>query len=260
MTVLSNGQPAGIGHNNPPPSLQTTLQDTYGLEIGKVEVIAKRANELPAKLDTAEDREKAGAVANDADLLAKALTKLHRVEKEPYLTGGRIVDGYFNPNILRLDRIASGMLGRISAANAEIRRKADEERRRQEKEQRRIAAEARAAADAAAAAGRTEDAVEDLKDAAAAEVTADEIALAPRANVDDQIKTSIGNTGAALGTRKDWTFEITDFDAIDLNKLKLFIKREDIEKALRAYVKQQKDNAPLAGVRIYQDEKATIRR
>ena len=261
MTALSEADatPAGIGHNNP-PSLLETLKEVYGNEVAKVAPIADLANKQPPKIETVEARDAAAAIANDASTLAKALDKLRVVEKAPHLLACRNVDDFFGVETKRLDRITDAMLKRIDAFNCEVRRKADEERRQQEEEQRRIATAAREAADRAAAAGRTDDAVEDLKDAAAAEVAADEIALAPRANVDDQIKTDIGDTGASLGTRKDWTFEITDWDRLDLNKLRGVIKREHVEQALRAHVKLQKDTVKIDGVRFFQAEKATIRR
>lgn len=260
MTSLSDSDaPAPIGHNKPPePTLLDHLAETYSLEIDRAEPIATLANNMPKKLVSADDKAAAGDIARDAADLAKALDKLREVEKAPFLKGGREVDGYFNPTVQRLDRISKGMLDRINTFNREERAKADRERAEAERQERERAAEARKVAEADAAAGRIDDAMAEMKEAAAADAAADQIAAAPPPQRED-LKTTT-DAGTSIGTRLIWTFEINDYAKIDLNVLKPYIKRDDVEKLIRKHVATHQNALPLAGVHIFQDEQATTRR
>lgn len=258
MTTAASEAAPALGHNNPPEqTLPERLADTYSVELAKVDPLAERATKLPKDLATDEDKAAAGDIARDASDLAKALDRLRETEKKPHLQAGRQVDGYFAPAIERLDRMSKIMLDRINSFNRAAKAKADREQAEAERIERERAAKARADAEAAAKAGRHEDAMEELKDAAAAETRAAEISQAPRAEVD--LKT-VSAAGTAIGTRTEWKAEITDFDALDVAKLKPYFKRDEIEKALRAYTRQHKGQGSITGVRFFEDETATTRR
>ena len=64
-------------------------------------------------------------------------------------------------------------------------------------------------------------------------------------------------SGAVATTRTSWAFDITDLDAIPLDKIRPYLARDAIEKALRTAVRFGARD--IAGVRIFQDDKATFR-
>ena len=64
-------------------------------------------------------------------------------------------------------------------------------------------------------------------------------------------------SGALATAKTEWVFEITDYDAIPLDKLRSYIKRDAIEAAIRMAIKM--GNRELPGVRIFEDVKALIR-
>lgn len=257
-TAISENDAPSIGHNNPPePTLPERLAETYGAEVAKVDHLAKRADCVPKEIATNVDRDEAANIARDAGALAKSLDKLREVEKAPHLKAGRDVDGYFNPVVNRLDRISKILLGRISDFNRAQAAKAAREKAEAERIERERAEEARKAAEAAARAGRVDDAVEEMKDAAAFEERAASIAAAPTIDRDEFKATT--DAGTAIGTRRVWTFEVADYSKIDLNALRGSFKRDVIDAALRQHVRTYKDGAPVAGVRFFEDEKATVR-
>ena len=77
------------------------------------------------------------------------------------------------------------------------------------------------------------------------------------ASTADTVRTKVGGVIASATTK--WDFEITDYDAIDLNKLRPFLIRADVEKAVRSFVRIQKGSAVIPGVRVFEDVKATFR-
>lgn len=247
-----------LGHNNPPePTLPERLAETYGGELEKVDQIARRADCVPREIATNVDRDEAANIARDANTIAKELDRERTKEKAPYLKAGREVDDYFGQIIKRVDRIAKAMLDRITAFNREQAAKVAREKAEAERIERERAEEARKAAEAAARAGRVDDAVEEMKDAAEFERRADSIASAPGIDRSEFKATTEAST--AIGTRRVWTFEVADYSKIDLNALRGSIKRDAIDAALRKHVQTYKDGAPVAGVRFFEDEKATVR-
>lgn len=69
----------------------------------------------------------------------------------------------------------------------------------------------------------------------------------------DLARTRLGSGMATL--RQEWDFEITDFANVDLGALRAFIPKADIEKAIRRHVAINKDQVPIAGVRIFDKTK-----
>lgn len=257
-TAISDTDAPSIGHNRPPePTLPERLAETYGAEIEKVDHLAKRADCVPKEIATNVDRDEAANIARDASAMAKSIDKLREVEKAPYLKAGRDVDGYFNPVVTRLDRISKALLGRIGDFNRALAAKAAREKAEAERIERERAEEARKAAEAAARAGRVDDALEEINDAAAFDQRAASIAAAPTIDRDEFKATT--DAGAQLGTRKTWSFEVADYSKIDLNALRGSFKRDVIDAALRQHVRTYKDGAPIAGVRFFEDERATVR-
>lgn len=165
--------PATIGHNNPPENMQQGLA-TAGL----VQRLDDAHKELRARVDALMEQAKAVPATLGADLegkvtdlvsLIKACTKelarLHRQEKEPYLSGGRIVDAFFKGPADKLTLVADDLQRRLGAW---LQQKAAEERRQREAREAAERAEAARRFDEAVAAQEAETAAATAADAAAA--------------------------------------------------------------------------------------------
>ena len=244
----------GIGGNKPP--LSEVLADTNAGLIREVEEMADKANAAPRQVKTEDDLVKVGDVVTSARALAKRLDKAREAEKEPFLTGGREVDAFFRAHANRLDRIASVL---TEAANeyqraklAAERQKAAEEARKLREAEEKKRQEAEEAKREATAERKHDEADEIAAKAAQAESAA-------RASARD-LETIRTDSGLAAGAKAEWTFEIEDYEAVDLNKLRPYFKREEIEKAIRSMLKVHKGAMKLPGVRVFEDVKANFRK
>ena len=125
---------------------------------------------------------------------------------------------------------------RIKREEEAAKLRAEEERKRREIEDaKRLATKERKEIEAETIAAKAEE-MEEAANATIKELAADAIGM---------------NVGAP------WTFEITDFNAIPLDVLRPYFKREEIEKAIRQYIRQ--GHRDLNGVSIYQDVKARFK-
>lgn len=245
-----------IGGNNPPP-LKDILAEQFA-DLGKrVEALADRANAGPKKIKTAEDLETVVALTKDARALVKEADDARKVEKEPHLTAGREIDAFFGVFTDRIERIRKAFqkIADDHAAEkaAEERRKRQEEARKAQEAAEREAEKARKAQEAGrqATADRAADRAERF------EQKADEATAAAQASAADLTRTR--TAAGTASARTEWDFEITDYDAIPLDKLRPYFKREEVEKAIRSHVRIQKGSASLPGVRVFESVKANIR-
>lgn len=255
MNAHSEEARLGIGGNNPPEiTLADQLREKHAPALAKLDTLAERANKAPKEITSDEDVAALSDIAADARDERKTLDAIRTAEKDPFLKGGREVDGFFRDPIERATRIETVLTQRVTDYRREQKRKADEARAKHEREEREAAEEARRQAEKAMKSGRTEDAMAALEDAQHSEETAQTIAEA------EPIKPELVRTAAGVtaGTKTEWKFEIVDFEAIPLNTLRHLIKRDAIDAALRQFVKN--GNREIAGVRIFEDIKADIRR
>lgn len=250
---------AGPGHNMPPEvTLADRLQEAHAAVIANLDTLAELANGAPK--DIADDRQAADVadLAARAGDLRKKLDAIRKKEKDPFLTAEREVDGFFRDPIARADRIDKALMQRVTAytrAKAEKERFEREETARKAREAEEAA---RRQAEEAMSAGRTEDAMADIEDAQDAARQAAEVAAAP---VSASEATRIHTDGGMTVTPKtEWAFEIVDPAKVDLEALRPFIKPDAIEAAVRAFVRINKGTRQIAGVRIFEDMKATRRR
>ena len=178
---------------------------------------------------------------------------------------------------------------------AEARAKAEESKRRQSDENRikaqqeaerlrreaaeraereKAEAEARAKLEAEEAERRAEAAREEARQAEAA--AADERRRADEAEAErikaekealakpaDMSRTR-SDVGSVSTLRRTWEFTITDREALNLNQLRAYFPAEAIDKAIKAAIRNgirpdAEGNQPLAGVRIYSSNEATVR-
>lgn len=253
MLAATNEQ-SMIGHNRPP--ISEVLTEQHRNLIAEIEPLAERANAMPRKVEKDEDLGPIGDLVVDASKLAKRLEGVRKAEKEPFLQGGKDVDAFFKPLVERAERIADAFEAiatqyqRDKAAAA--RRAAEEEARklREAEEKKRQEAEQ---AKRQATADRKLDQAEELADKA-------EEAEAKAAASNAELTKVRTDSGVTAGTRTVWNFQITNYEAIPLDKLRPYFKREHVESAIRSLVGIQKGSTNLDGVRVFEDIKSTFRR
>jgi hypothetical protein len=261
MTVLSkaDADPAPMGHNNPPEiTIRERLEEVYSAELAKVQPLAEKANAAPQEIASDEQLLAVGEIVIAARDMSRSFDTLRETEKRPFLTAGRDVDAYFKTPIERLKKISDVLTKRADAwqrkkAEAERRARAEAERKAREEEE-----AARKAAEAAQDSWDDDEAQAQADRAAEAAARAEEIAAAPVSTAD---ATRIRSDSGTLATTKtELTFEVEDYAAVDLVKLRPYFSPAEIDKAVRAYLKIAKGSARLAGVRFYEKETAQFRR
>lgn len=251
-SIASSGNPREVIGGNKPPIAEVLVEQYAALSI-EVEKIALRANNGPK------------AIKNDADLekvadLVKATTQLNRrvddarkTEKQPYLDAGRDVDAFFKSWADRLDRIKASF-ERI--ATDYQREKAARERREREEAAARIRAEEERKRKEADKAKREETANRKIDEADALAAKAAEVEASAEAAAADLVRMRT-DSGTLATVRATMNFEITNWNDVDLAALRPYLKREDVEKAIRTAVKI--GITEIKGVRIYEDVKASFR-
>lgn len=252
-------------HNNPPADLLTgdALREKL---LAEHAALLERRDELLAaaeRVPPITDDDVAGKVSDYIKQLT-ALTKTaetHRTStKEPYLEGGRNVDGFFktitDPVAKTKDAVQKKLTVYLREKEELARqaRLAEERAAREAAERARREAEdkARAAADAAAldaaieAEKQAEMAAADLaKAAAAAEVKAAELSR------------TRGEYGSMASLRTQWVFDEIDRTTIDLEALRPYLPTESLNTAVRAFIKA--GGRELRGTRIYETTVAAVR-
>lgn len=250
-----------IGDNAKRPALITEDQLAKDFEHLEQAVIAieTRAADAPPVLEDDEDLAIINKLVADCRDEVGKFDRAREAEKRPYLEAGRVVDAFFKSLTSRVER-AKGSLEGIATAYlnkkaAEERRKRDEEARRLREEADRKAEEARKAA-AAAAPSATPSIIPAMNEATQAQARAENAEAAAGAKPADLARTRTEGGTATLVD--DWQFEITNYDEIDLNKLRPYFSRPDVEKAIRRHVGIHKDTQPVAGVRVFNKPKARM--
>ena len=239
---------ADVGHNR---ELKDLLEERHQLLTDRVAELIAACARAPERID---DDATQGKVGDLYKLLSAAHKKgeaSRTDEKEPFLMGGRIVDSWFKENVVTpLERWMAVLKRRsdlyINAkVEAERKRRADEARAAQEEADRKLE-EARKAEEAA----RPKVAERKLEQAVQAQAVADQAADIAAAKPAEMAQTR--GEHSMLTVQMRWTHEVSAWDELDLNTLREFISRDDIEKAIRAFVRLHKGTRQLQGVRIFE--------
>lgn len=262
--MTTENERAVIGGNNPP--VDETLTVVYRHLVEELSSVAEKTTEMvndlrPAEgakptIDSDDDVNKVAPIAREARDLFKRLDTARETEKKPHWDAGKAVDAFFKPHKARAERIfetlealASDFQNRKIAAE---RAAARAETARQEKEAERLREEA-------AKAKRTETAERKIAQAEGAELKAD--AAAEDANASNSELGAVrGYDGGVIASaRTVWDYTILDYEKIPLDKLRIFLSRSDVEKALKKYANHHKDAAVLAGVTFTEKAKTSFR-
>jgi len=228
--------------------------------------LLERRDELLAGVENVPEEvseENAGRVTDFIKQLAACIKNangLRVAEKEPYLEGGRKVDGFFKGITDPLDKGKRTIEARL---NVFLRAKAEEERKIREAEAQRQREEAERLAKEAAEREKAITETKSLEDAIAAEAAAEQAradalkAAQEAAAKPADLSRTRGDYGGVASLRTFWDFEIIRYEAIPLHEIQPHIPREAIEKALRSYVKA--GGRELEGVRIFENTSTTVR-
>lgn len=234
-----------LAHNQPPPDadpLAERLAEQYGEITARADKLLEAEDRIPDSL-TEDTVGRASDYARQLKACAKLADDARKAEKEPFLTAERTVDAWFGAISGRLKGATNRVEQRVGAF---LRAKEAAERKAREEEARRLAAEAKALS----AAGNRQQAKEvraesrDVRDEAR------------NAKAADLVRTHTGMGGVAT-LKQTWAFEIVDLDQVDLNRLKPQFSLAHVEQAIRGFVRA--GGRELAGVKIFQDRKASIR-
>ena len=249
---------ATIGHNNPPATLEETIAGRLKEKLASLEALAKRADKAPRKIDGDADLEKIGTLIKDANVLKRAFESDRVTEKEPFKAAADKVDEIFKAYKTRLERIASTFQ---AIADDYARKKAAEERAEAARIAKEKADEAERQSELARKAeeaGKGKTATKHEGRAEEAFYQAEAAARAASQSAADVNRQRLNSGVLATATEK-WTFEILDFQKIPLDAIRPYLKRDAIEAAIRQHINIHKDSAPLEGVRIFKDVKASFR-
>lgn len=256
VPMQSPTSPPPPGHNNPPTTADV-LRDKYGEIIARHDELLAGADRIPQQCDDDDTAGKLGDLIKMITACTKAMDA-HRVsEKEPYLTEGRNVDGFFKKFTEALDKAKTKVNGPL--ANY-LRRKEDERRRKAIEDERASRAEAQRLADEAAAqeaAQMPEAAAQTFAAAAATEKDAEKAGKLAEAKPADLSRTR-GDYGSVASLRTRWVAENLDFATLDLDALRPHISRAELEKAANAWARINKSNT-LRGAHIREVDEAAVR-
>lgn len=266
-------QAPGPGHNRPPP---LTAEELQAYLAGEYVKLLKLRDDFLGGIERAplviENDETAGRMGDFSVKQLAAWLKswegLRISEKEPYLSAGRTVDGFFQKAATALER-GKAEIDRRRKLYAD--KKAAIERAAREAEARRIAeevakreAEARRLAQEAAkreAEAQSMDALDEAIDAhgAAAEAAKaaaakeEEFAAAQRAAAakSAELSRTRGDHGSVTSLKEFWTFRDLDRARLDLEALRQHLPEDALEKAIRSFIKA--GGRKIDGAHIYQD-------
>jgi len=251
-----------IGHNNPPNDpelLKETLAESNAELLKRVADLVEAADRAPAVIDNQEDEDKITAYLGSIAKCEKNLEGKRVAEKEPYLTLGRVVDGFFKT---KTDALAGAKKKVKPAMDARLLWKRDEKRRLDRiaaEERQELADEQAAAAAAAEAAKMPIRASELLQTAINTEASASRMAEKAEGKISVMSRSA---DGASANLRSTWKIEPTDRNKLDLEALRHHFTDDAIQKALNSLLRTMTkpvEGQPLQGARIWEHTESVVR-
>jgi glycine/D-amino acid oxidase-like deaminating enzyme len=258
-----------FGHNRPDPAPGITAQlaiDHVAFETAITDYEYAIAC-LPPFVESKEDHDRFVDLIAKMRGTAKSIEAARVAEKEPYLKSERAVDGFFFPLAKALDTKSGFLAERVKAyldrkaAEERARRLAEQRKREEEEAALRRAEDARRRKAEEAKREETKARHAAVADALAAQA---EQAAAARVEAEDAVAekpAEMARTRAESGTlstlKQVWQFEVIDWDEVDLDLLRPYIKRDAIEAAIRAAVKMGLRS--IDGVNIFEGTGLTVR-
>lgn len=256
---------ASLRHNNPPADLLTgealreKLRDEHADLLRRCEELLEAGQRVPPITDD----DVAGKVSDYIKQLA-ALTKTaesHRTgAKEPYLDGGRTIDGFFKGITDPVTETKTAVQRKLTLYLREKEETARQARLAEERAAREAAEKARREAEEKAKALADEQGLaaaieaEKAAETAAADLVKAEQAADVKAA---ELSRTRGEYGSVSSLRTQWVFDEIDRATIDLEALRPYLALADIEKAVRAFIKA--GGRELRGTHIHETTVASVR-
>jgi len=254
-----------LNHNRPPPDLLTGDMLRDKLRDENYEMIVRRDELLAAaaRVPDVTSDDAAGKVTDFVKQLA-ALVKSADAKrvgaKEPYLEGGRTVDGFFKAITDPVAAAKSNVERKLTIYLRDKEARARREREEQERQAREAAEAARREAEERARAMRDQASLDAAVQAEqAAETARADLARAEQAATVKaaELSQTRGEYGSLSSLRTVWTFDGLDRNGIDLEALRQHFPSDGLEKAVRAFIKA--GGRDLRGVRIFEATTAVVR-
>lgn len=240
-----------FGHNKAP--LDQVLTADFAALKTEVEDAVKKISARPAKIKDETDFAATGQLAVDTRKLVKRIEETRKDETDPLFAAQKSIKAYFDD---LAGKLTAAIEPHTDAANTYTREKAAAERRQREEEAKKLREKEEAErAKAATATGQAAARAEGRAEALAAQAEDAEAAANMRAA--DAVRTRSG--GVTSTAKQSIVFDIDDYDAIDLNKLRPYFNRDHVEAAIRSMVRVQKLNTNLPGVTVRNDTRASFR-
>lgn len=250
---------AAIGHNNPPTDaeiLAEQFNEKHGEAIKHADELIAAVDRMPKEITDHETAKKVTTLIAQITKAAGGIDKIRSAEKEPYLTKGRLVDGFFKTFT---DKLATAKTYANRPLTKFLQDEAEKERKRREEEaerQRKEAADKLAEAAAAEQAGNGLTAQETMKEALKTEKAADKLekSIAGNPAALAQTRTETGNMASL---RTAWVGQIIDRAELDLEALRQYLPESALQTAVNAFVKD--GGRTLKGATITQTSTAVAR-
>lgn len=251
-----------IGHNNPPTDaeiLKAKLEESNKDILDRAAALVEAADRAPATIEDDETKAKITDFLGSIAKCEKALEGKRVSEKEPYLTLGRVVDGFFKQ---KTDMLAKARAKVKPALDARLLWEREQERKRladEAAERKRLADEQAAAAAAAEAAKMPIAAEEQMTTAIQTEQQANRLEQKAAGKIGI---TSRGSDGAAASLRSTWKGEMVDRNTLDLEALRQHLPADAIQQAINSYVRtlaKPVEGQPLRGARIWEHTESVVR-
>lgn len=247
-----------LGHNNPPSDieiLQERLTENNKDAFDRTNKLLADAEQLP---DACYDESAEQFTETIKRLMAcdKFLNAQREKEKEPFLAGGRAVDGFFN---VWREKVSNAKTKLSRVLTVYQQQKANEERAAREaqakllreKAEREIA-EARRLEEAKA----TELATSRLEQAVITEQQAQKVEASAQVKP-AELHRSRGSQGQVASLRTVWKGEIVNRKELDIESIRDHIPLDALERALSSFVRA--GGRELRGAKIYSHEESVVR-
>jgi hypothetical protein len=254
-----------LHHNNPPPDLLVGDALREKLASENNDLIRRRDDLLAAagRIPAIDSDDIAGRVSDyikQLTALTKAAESKRTDAKEPYLEGGRNIDGFFRAITDPVAKAKTAIERRLTDYLREKEARERREREEQERLAREAAETARREAEARARALADEQSLQAAiaAEKAAETASADLVKASQAAEVKPAVLSRTrGDYGAVSSLRTQWVFEGIDRETLDLEALRFHIPADGIEKAVRSFIKA--GGRELRGTRIYETTAAVVR-
>lgn len=249
-TVIGTNLPRDVDTS---PITEALARD-YAAAEDRTRELLDQARALPTTVTSEGEVERFSIIVRlmrDHDQTVEAYRK---AEKEPYLRGGQAVDGWFNNIAERLGKAMKLLHARV---NDFQQAKLERLRLEREAEQRKAREEAQKAQEAARRA-RSEESKRALE--LEAKLAAQRAAMAEARSEETpaDMARSRFQSGAMTTMARDPQVSVHDWDAIPLELLRPYLRRDDILKAVKQWAKATSYMEAMPGVLIERDVTKTV--